>query len=717
MKRLLALLLITVMIASLLAGCEKKDEQKNDNDTSTQGGISGDSSGQGTYSGTDNSTGNKENESIVDNNNDKDAGNTDDNEDGGNDTNPEDIIVESKGLAFELNDDGESYKVTGIGTCADTKLVIPAQYEGKSVTSIGDYAFRDCDSLTSIEIPNSVTSIGRYAFVRCDSLTSVEIPNSVTSIGSRAFEECFSLTSVYITDIAKWCGISFENSFANTFYCAKNLYLKNASGKYELVSELVIPDTVTEIKNYAFSGFTGLTSIEISNGVTSIGEEAFRDCTSLTSVKFAENSKLTSIGDDAFCGCYKLVEVINKSSLTIIEGDWDNNGSVGAYALEVHNGDSEIVNKDGYLFYTYDGTNYLLGYANNDTELTLPENYNGQNYEIYKYAFYNNTITSVTIGNSVTSIGEFAFGRCTSLTGIEIPNGVASIGIDAFLGCTNLTSVTIGAGVTSIGARAFEECGKLVEIVDNSSLNIKGSSDYQHVVRFAIEVHSGESKIDSKDGYLFYTYDGTNYLVNYIGTDKDITLPADYNGEDYVINRRAFYYNDSITSVEIPNSVTSIDFYAFVFCDGLTSVKFAENSKLTSIGFDAFDGCNSLTSIEIPNSVTSIDSYAFAGCDSLTSVTFEEDSKLTSIGSSAFYGCTSLTSIEIPNSVTSIGCNAFYGCTSLTSVTFENTEGWWYSSSPTATSGTSISSTDLENLSTAATYLKSTYCNYYWERS
>ena len=161
-----------------------------------------------------------------------------------------------------------------------TSVTIP-----NSVTSIGDYAFVSCSSLTSVTIPNSVTSIGEHAFQRCSSLTSVTIPNSVTSIGELAFNRCSSLTSVNITDIASWCNISFQDPFANPLYYGHNLYLNGT-----LVTDLVIPDGVTSVGEYAFYGCSSLTSVTIPNSVTSIGEGAFESCSSLTTINVANDN-------------------------------------------------------------------------------------------------------------------------------------------------------------------------------------------------------------------------------------------------------------------------------------------------------------------------------------------------------------------------------------------------------------------------------------------
>ena len=171
---------------------------------------------------------------------------------------------------------------------------------GNGVTSIGDRAFMDCRSLTSLTIPEGVEGIGEYAFCGCTSLTSLTMSESVGGIGADAFSRCTSLTSVnYLGDKENWCNIYFAERESNPLCYSNNLYIKG-----ELVTEMVIPNTVTEIKRYAFNGYTSLTSIVIPDSVISIGESAFEDCTHLTSITIPDS--VTSIDESAFLYCENL---------------------------------------------------------------------------------------------------------------------------------------------------------------------------------------------------------------------------------------------------------------------------------------------------------------------------------------------------------------------------------------------------------------------------
>ena len=338
---------------------------------------------------------------------------------------------------------------------------------------------------------------------------------------------------------------------------------------------------------------------------------------------------------------------------------------------------------------------------------------------IGSYAFYNcYGLTSITIGNSVANIGEYAFYWCSGLTSVTIPNSVTSIGNAAFDGCYGLTSITIPNSVTSIGDWAFQACSGLTSITISNSVTSIGVSVFSGCSGLeSIVVDPGNTKYDSRGNCNAIIATESNTLlsgckntvipnsVTAIGYNAfcqcsgltSITIPNSVTA----IGDCAFLDCPGLTSITIPNSVTSIGYNAFCWCRGLESIvvdpgntKYdsRENcnaiietesntllygcqntvipNSVTSIGDNAFIGCDGLTSITIPNSVTSIGDWAFQCCYGLTSITIPNS--VTAIGDGAFYSCSGLTSITIPNSVTSIESSAFYYCSGLTSITIPN---------------------------------------------
>ena len=279
------------------------------------------------------------------------------------------------------------------------------------------------------------------------------------------------------------------------------------------------------------------------------------------------------------------------------------------------------------------------------TSVTIPSSVTS----IGDYAFYRCTsLASIDIPNSVTSIGDYAFYRCTSLVSIDIPNSVTRIGDVAFSGCTSLVSIDIPNSVTRIGNFAFCDCTSLASMMIPNSVTSIGRCAFNGCMSLAsINIPNSVTDIGNS------VFNGCTSLVS-IDIPESVTI----------IGGSAFSGCTSLASVTIPESVTSIGAYAFRSCTSLTSATIP--NSVTSIGECVFSGCTSLARVTVPNSVTSISYSAFSDCTSLTSVTIPNS--VTSIRESAFEGCTSLASIEIPNSVTRIYDSAFNGCTSLTSV-------------------------------------------------
>ena len=210
--------------------------------------------------------------------------------------------VEIDGIHYNLIAKGKGAEVTINPNKYTGNVIIPAtiNYEGTeyNVIKIGNRAFFECFDLTSVSLPSCLTTIGDYSFYNCIGLTSITIPNSLKSIGESAFDDCDGLTSVHISDLIGWCNIDFNDLYSNPLnnFNARHLYLEE-----EEIKDLVIPNSVTEIGNYVFCGFTGMASLNIHDHVTSIGKGAFYGCSGLTSVTIPNS--VTSIGINAFRGC------------------------------------------------------------------------------------------------------------------------------------------------------------------------------------------------------------------------------------------------------------------------------------------------------------------------------------------------------------------------------------------------------------------------------
>ena len=631
----------------------------------------------------------------------------------------------SEGLKYSLNSDGKGYTVTGMGTCTDKELIIPSEYNAKPVTSIGNYAFRDCTGLTSITILDSVTSIGAGAFLGCEGLTSVTIGNSVTSIGDYAFSSCTGLTSVtignsvtsiggsafsgcklqdiYITDIGAWCNISGLGDLMSYGSSYKRLYINK-----DLATSITIPNGVKAIPASAFYNCKGLTSITIPDSVTSIGPAAFGGCSSLESITIP------------FVGAKAGVTSSNTYQYPFgyIFGTSSYDGGVATEQYYYGNSTSSTTSTTYYIpsslkSVTVTGGNILYGAFDNCKGLTSVTIGNGVK-SIGNSAFSGCTgLTSITVakgntkyhsaGNclietksktliagcknsiiptdgSVTSIGNSAFSGCTGLTSITIPNRVTSIGDSAFSGCKGLTSVTIPDRVTSISDGAFSGCKGLTSVtIPDRVTSIGDFAFWNCTVLTRVTIGKGVTSIGSAAFSDCY-----RLIEVYNKSTLSITAGSSSNGH-------VAYYAKNVYTNEGGSKLTTDENGYVIYTDRNekilvtyhgTETELTLPSDITQIHNYAFYACSGLTNVTIPDSVTSIGGGAFYGCTGLTSITIPN--RVTSIGDWAFYKCAGLTSVTIPDSVTNIGYAAFADCTGLTSITIPDSVwmigGWAFSS-------------------------------------
>ena len=606
-----------------------------------------------------------------------------------------------------------------------------------TVTAIGDYAFYECSKITSVTIPEGVTTIGRYAFYANEALTSIQLPNSLISIGMRAFastgltsitlpdgvttidQEAFmwcsnlktlvvgksletigyqAFHSAFVTNLVYNCpadmpaaikektlesvtigddvtvigieafkdckqlttlivGKSVESVGTNAFsgvqlrtleyncpanipYYAANEYLVSAT----------IGDAVTSIGGQAFSGCTRLQSVTMGKSVSTIEYRAFYNCTSLTSITWSD--ALTSIGEYAFYGCSKLSSLILPDALTTLGYQ----AFASCSSLQTLVVGKSLTNIDNSFF--------------NDNIRTLEYNCPA-NIPLY---VKNANLTTVIVGDDVTSIGYQAFNGCSGLKTVTIGKSVTTIDSYAFHGCSSLQSISLSDGITTIGGYAFKDCIRLTSITLPKSLTIINP-------------------------FLFY---GCSSLSS-VQLNDNITS----------IGGNAFCNCTDLTSITLPEPIATISGSAFYGCSKLSSVKFPKTLK--EIGTYAFYGCSKLRTINLPDSVNFVSAYAFQNCTRLDTLIIgtvggfgngpfdgADAIKYLSYNSNAFqvgnipktylntviigdaitainnsYQTTALHSLTIGSGVTSISAYAFSNSTGLSEVHYTGTPEQW----------------------------------------
>ncbi len=587
--------------------------------------------------------------------------------------------------------------VTSIGTSAFLGSPLKSVTIPNSVTSIGECAFYSCPDLTSVtfESQSNVTTIGSWAFSNCENLTSITVPNSVTSISAEAFEGCNNIKKItYNSDGAFSSIVSIPMAMAN-------------------LETIVIGDAVTSIPDFAFYDYENLKSVTIGNSVETIGNDAFYNCGSLESIVIPESVK--TIGDYAFGACSNLADVEYNPFKTSVGHD----AFYGTKYIE-----STTEYDDGSLKYTIAaGMASVTGYTSTPESVTIPEKItvDGKEYPVTgigggAFGYYG--LESIIIPNSVKTIGDHAFSNCVNMPTVTIPKSVESVGADAFLDVNNivllkdlegkpwgakswnmnyrlsddgkellevdfgeqcpeeiyipygvetiadgvfsgldkLTRVHIPNTVKTIGDNAFAGCTSLSELTIPSSVTTIGKDAFDGVETV---IYSGTAEgspwgatevkksADEIEEFEFADAEHT-HLIKYNGEGGNVVIPDGV----ITIGEYAFQNCSDMTSISIPESVTTIENYAFQGCSGLQKAEFASIESLCAISYKDnpyyYYGSpllkanhlyikgieDEITEFTIPESVTTINDYVFYG-SRITTLIVPEGIE---VGENAFYG-------------------------------------------------------------------------------
>ena len=443
--------------------------------------------------------------------------------------------VSDGGLTYVLNDDGTGYIVTGCDDDIAGEVIIPDTYNSLPVIEIAQNVFRDCTDITSVYIGKNIKEIKEHAF-----------------------NGCTSLTEVHISDLVAWCNIEFIYIESNPLYSGKNLYLNG-----ELVTELVIPQEITEIRDRAFCGCKSITSVTLHDDIKSIGESAFGGC-ALERVNISDLTAWCGIEFDGYGG----------NPLYYSEGLYLNGEKITN--LVVPEGTRSI---SDYAFYEYEEL----------IDITIPDSLERVGYRAFNGTAYYDNEENWTDG--VLYIDNHLIKALTSIEGdYVVREGTRTISDKAFYNCGKLISFTIPESVTNIGLSVLEKCAKL-ECLYWNAINVADFSTISKMLYSAgvdgsgVKVIFGD-KVESIPEYAFYVNDYNSWSLI-----KEVTFGKNVKS----IGASSFWGCKGLTSITIPDSVNTIGSYAFGSCTSVKALTIGKGVK--RIDFNAFSNCIGLEKI------------------------------------------------------------------------------------------------------------------------
>ena len=581
------------------------------------------------------------------------------------------------------------------------------------ITELYEYAFKNCDALQTIILPETLTSIGQEAFISCTSLRAITIPDAVTTIGLGAFKGCTVLETVVIgSGVTTW--ITKSDTYSHGYSVQTNAAFEGCI----LLKNLTVKSGVTSIGPHAFYGCMLLSGVELPESVTSIGQHAFYNCSKLTKAAIPNGTiganafencvmlddltlgqGVTSIGAYAFKGCSSLRLITLPDGLKTIDNEAFINctalltitipdlvETIGVGAFKDCTSLRTAVIGAGVKTWKTKTDTYSHGYSvatNSAFEgCTLLEavTFKEGVANIGHFAFYNCTkLKAVDLPKSVTTVNHYAFANCMKIKTAAIAKGTIQTG--AFENCEILETVTLGA-VTGIGAKAFKNCPALTSVgfpegltqIDNEAfygdkaITVVSIPDTVATIGYGafkdctaltqVAIGAGVTTWKTTTDIYNHGYSTTaNSAFENCTALKTLTVKSGTTA----IGHYAFFNCTRLEEVILPNTVYNVYNYAFHGCTGLK--KLSVNNG--SIGQNAFENCTALTDISLVD-VNTIGNYAFKNCTLLKNFTLPHG--LTLIGNEAFSACNSLTKAVIPNTVKTIGFGAFIKCSGLKSL-------------------------------------------------
>ena len=554
-------------------------------------------------------------------------------------------------------------ELTGYESALAGEVNIPATVTNESteysVTSIGSSALSSCSSLTAVTIPEGVATIGNSAFEYCSSLTVVNIPASAINIGYRLFDYCSALTAIHVaednTAYSSEDGVLFNKDKTKlvcypigkpettyTVPATVTTFTTSAFENCTALAQINLPNSLTDMASRTFYGCTSLTEVTLPDGVTQLMGSNFTDCSALEKVTLPEG--ITYIGNGAFKNCSALTELtvwaitpptlgsdvftgVGNSLVVKVPAEglpayqtadiWKDfslqgNGQAPFFVenlkYRVTDATALTVEVMGYqtaptgaltipATVTYNEVTYTVTgikeqvFANCSalTSVSLPDGLTTIGNKTFEYC---SALATVSIGNGVTTIGNAAFANCTSLTGITLPDGLTTIGSNAFFNCTLLTGITIPNTVTSIGIAAFRYSGLTTASIGNGVTSI-GEEAFQDCSSLAtVSIGSGLTTIGNNAFYACWALTQFN---------------VDEANEAYCSDGGVLFNKDKTTLLQYPVGKTETDY--------------AVPTGVTSIAEYAFAWCRNLTKISLPESLESIGKMAFCECTALTEMT------------------------------------------------------------------------------------------------